>query len=43
MGVAETRGPMIPLSILDLAPIVQGGDASAALRNSLDLARHAER
>ena len=34
---------MIPLSILDLAPIVQGGDASAALRNSLDLARHAER
>jgi luciferase family oxidoreductase group 1 len=32
-----------PLSILDLAPIVQGGDAAAALRNSLDLAQHAER
>jgi luciferase family oxidoreductase group 1 len=34
---------MIPLSILDLAPIVQGSDAATALRNSLDLARHAER
>jgi len=34
---------MIPLSVLDLAPIVQGSDASVALRNSLDLARHAER
>lgn len=34
---------MIPLSILDLASIVQGSDASQALANSLDLARHAER
>ena len=34
---------MIPLSILDLAPIVEGGDAADALRRSLDLARHAER
>jgi luciferase family oxidoreductase group 1 len=34
---------MVPLSVLDLAPIVEGGDASQALRNSLDLARHAER
>ncbi len=34
---------MIPFSVLDLAPIVQGGDASSALRNSLDLARHCER
>jgi luciferase family oxidoreductase group 1 len=32
-----------PLSILDLAPIVEGGDAARALRSSLDLARHAER
>jgi luciferase family oxidoreductase group 1 len=32
-----------PLSILDLAPIVEGGDAATALRNSLDLAQHAER
>src|SRR3954454_16611019 len=33
---------MIPFSVLDLAPIRQGGDASQAFRNSLDLARHAE-
>ncbi len=33
----------IPFSILDLAPITEGSDASQALRNSLDLARHAER
>jgi luciferase family oxidoreductase group 1 len=30
-------------SVLDLAPITEGSDAAAALRNSLDLARHAER
>jgi luciferase family oxidoreductase group 1 len=30
------------LSILDLAPIAEGGDAATALRNTLDLARHAE-
>ena len=34
---------MTPLSILDLAPIPEGSDAGAALRNTLDLARHAER
>jgi luciferase family oxidoreductase group 1 len=33
---------MVPLSILDLSPIVEGGDAAAAFRNTLDLARHAE-
>jgi luciferase family oxidoreductase group 1 len=33
---------MVPLSVLDLAPIVEGGDAGQALRNSLDLARHIE-
>ena len=33
----------IPLSILDLAPIVEGGDAAESFRNSLDLARHGER
>jgi len=32
-----------PLSILDLAPIPEGSTAAAALRNSLDLARQAER
>ena len=34
---------MIPLSVLDLAPIVEGGDAAQSFRNSRDLARHAER
>jgi luciferase family oxidoreductase group 1 len=33
----------IPFSVLDLAPIVEGGSAGQALRNSLDLAQHAER
>ena len=34
---------MTALSVLDLAPITDGSDASQALANSLDLARHAER
>src|SRR3954464_6267233 len=34
---------MITVSVLDLSPITQGSDASAALAHSLDLARHAER
>jgi luciferase family oxidoreductase group 1 len=34
---------VIPLSILDLAPIAQGSTAAEALRRSLDLAQHAER
>jgi luciferase family oxidoreductase group 1 len=34
---------MIPLSVLDLAPVAEGSDAGRALRNALDLARHAER
>ncbi len=33
---------MVPFSVLDLSPIIEGGDAGLALRNSLDLARHAE-
>jgi luciferase family oxidoreductase group 1 len=33
----------VPLSVLDLSPIIQGGDAQLALKNSLDLARHAEK
>jgi hypothetical protein len=32
----------VPLSILDLAPISEGCDAAAALRNTVDLAQHAE-
>jgi luciferase family oxidoreductase group 1 len=34
---------LIPFSVLDLAPIVEGGDATQSFRNTLDLARHAER
>ena len=34
---------MIPLSVLDLSPITQGSDAAHSFRNTLDLARHAER
>lgn len=34
---------MIPFSVLDLAPIPAGADAAQALRNTLDLAQHAER
>jgi luciferase family oxidoreductase group 1 len=34
---------MIPFSILDLSPIVEGATAADALRNSLDLAQHAEK
>ncbi len=33
---------LIPLSILDLAPIVEGETPAHALKKSLDLARHAE-
>jgi luciferase family oxidoreductase group 1 len=33
---------MIPFSVLDLCPIVRGGDAGQAMRNTLDLARHTE-
>ncbi|OJU50737.1 MAG: alkane 1-monooxygenase [Mesorhizobium sp. 61-13] len=34
---------MAELSVLDLSPIVEGGDAARSLANTLDLARHAER
>ena len=34
---------MIPYALLDLAPVIEGSDAAQALRNTLDLARHAER
>ncbi|MGA0611045.1 LLM class flavin-dependent oxidoreductase [Caldimonas sp. KR1-144] len=32
----------VALSVLDLSPIVEGGDAARALAHTLDLARHAE-
>jgi luciferase family oxidoreductase group 1 len=34
---------VVPLSILDLSPIVQGGTPAQSFRNSLDLAQHAEK
>jgi luciferase family oxidoreductase group 1 len=34
---------MVPLSVLDLAPITRGSDAGEALRRSRELAQHAER
>jgi luciferase family oxidoreductase group 1 len=34
---------MVPVSVLDVAPIVVGASPGDALRNSLDLARHADR
>jgi luciferase family oxidoreductase group 1 len=34
---------MIPFSVLDLSPIAEGSDAARALRNTLELAQHAER
>ena len=34
---------MIPLSVLDLSPILEGSDVAQSLRNTLNLAQHAER
>jgi luciferase family oxidoreductase group 1 len=33
---------MVPLSVLDLSPVVEGGTPADAFRNTLDLAQHAE-
>ncbi|WP_433293346.1 LLM class flavin-dependent oxidoreductase [Pseudonocardia sp. CA-142604] len=38
-----TSHPELPLSILDLAPVPAGGTAADAIRNSVDLARAADR
>ena len=41
---ALTFGPRaVPLSVLDLAPVPDGGTAAQALHATIDLARHAER
>ncbi len=34
---------MIPFSILDLSPVLEGGDAAQSFRNTLALAQHGER
>ena len=33
---------MVPLSVLDLVPVREGDTPADALRNTLDLARHAD-
>lgn len=38
-----SRLSTIPISVLDLSPVVEGGTAADSFRNSLSLARHAER
>src|SRR4030095_9089731 len=38
----RVRCAMKYFSLLDLSPIIEGGDAALAFRNTLDLARHAE-
>src|SRR5258708_4811427 len=41
MATMDSAG-RIPFSVLDLSPITLGGDAGRSLKNSLDLAQHAE-
>jgi luciferase family oxidoreductase group 1 len=42
--MALTFGPsLVPLSVLDLAPVPSGGNAAEALRATTDLAQHVER
>ena len=43
MNVSPRNSRRVPISVLDLAPIVQGGTPAQALRHSVDLACHAER
>ncbi|MFF4594205.1 MsnO8 family LLM class oxidoreductase [Amycolatopsis sp. NPDC001319] len=40
---ARTGAPDLPLSVLDLVPVSEGSTATQAVRNAIDLARHAER
>src|SRR5688500_15086373 len=42
-AVPDTTDNAVRYSLLDLAPITVGGTAAESFRNSLDLARHAER
>ncbi len=41
--VGAHMAAMVQLSVLDLSPVAEGSDTGQALRNSIDLARHAER
>jgi luciferase family oxidoreductase group 1 len=42
-NLAPILSPMTPYSVLDLSPIALGSDAAQSFRNTLDLARNAER
>jgi luciferase family oxidoreductase group 1 len=42
-NLAPILAPMTPYSVLDLSPISLGSDAAQSFRNTLDLARNAER
>ncbi|PXW31347.1 UNVERIFIED_CONTAM: luciferase family oxidoreductase group 1 [Williamsia faeni] len=42
MTTSTSASSRVPLSILDLSPISEGSDAATALKNSVDLAQHAE-
>jgi len=41
-GLQQKSGPALRLSVLDQSPIPEGSTGAEALRNSLDLARHAD-
>lgn len=46
MSEINTNGKLLrnmAYSVLDLSPIIQGGTAADSLRNTLDLAQHAEK
>jgi alkanesulfonate monooxygenase SsuD/methylene tetrahydromethanopterin reductase-like flavin-dependent oxidoreductase (luciferase family) len=43
MGAAGAQSVMLPLSVLDLSFVTTGAPPSAALRNTLELARHVDR
>ncbi|NMD69143.1 LLM class flavin-dependent oxidoreductase [Bacillus sp. DNRA2] len=44
-NITHIRKPLssVPYSVLDLAPIIEGNKAQHALKNTLDLAQHAEK
>lgn len=42
-GVKSLKNKNIPLSVLDLAPIVEGSNPSVSFQNSVELAQHVER
>jgi luciferase family oxidoreductase group 1 len=43
MGTNESASVVVPLSVLDLAPVTAGSTPAQALANSTDLAQHVER